>query len=239
MSQVTHLKHNIHKFHDIKPKLGRDNWISWKRELLATTRDRGLYTNILNTDKKPLVTDPQITMTNNIAHINSIPLTQLIDEWTNRKNSAYNQLLLCISPEPQTAIDATDLANIAWTLLTKKFKSTDPSKISIVRMKYDNYHMLEGQYVVSYLTVMKEFKTQLEKMGKTITTSTHAATTLRNLLGAYMYHTLDTSLIYFKTCSNRPSSYQNIQNYSKIFFLIFLYFYSHLFERSTIFLPYI
>ena len=33
--------------------------------------------------------------------------------------------------------------------------------------------------------------------------------------------------------------HQNIQNYSKIFFLIFLYFYSHLFERSIIFLPYV
>ena len=41
--------------------------------------------------------------------------------------------------------------------------------------------MLEGQSVISYLTIMKEFKTQLEKMGETITISTHAATTLRNL----------------------------------------------------------
>ena len=129
------------------------------RELPATTRDRGLYTNILNTDKKPLVTNPRITMTNNITDINSIPLTQLIDEWTNRNNSAYNQLLLCISPELQTAIDATDIANITWTLLTKKFKSTDPRKISIIRTTYDNYHMLKGQSVISYLTVMKEFKT--------------------------------------------------------------------------------
>ena len=159
MSQVTHPKHDIHKFRDIKPKLGHDNWISWKRELLATARDRGLYTNILNTDKKPLATDPRITMTNNIAHINSVPLTQLVDEWTDRNDSAYNQLLLCISPELQTAVDTTDIANVTWTLLTKKFESTDPSKISIVRTKYDNYHRLEGQYVVSYLTVMKEFKT--------------------------------------------------------------------------------
>ena len=68
MSQVTHPKHDIHKFRDIKLKLGHDNWISWKRELLATARDRGLYTNILNTDKKPLATDPRITMTNNITH---------------------------------------------------------------------------------------------------------------------------------------------------------------------------
>ena len=80
MSQVTHLEHDIHKFHNIKLKLRHDNWISWKREFLATTRDRGLYTNILNTDKKPLATNPQITITNNIAHINSVPLTQLIDE---------------------------------------------------------------------------------------------------------------------------------------------------------------
>ena len=41
--------------------------------------------------------------------------------------------------------------------------------------------MLEGQSVTYYLTVMKEFKTQLEKMGETIAASTHAATTLSNL----------------------------------------------------------
>ena len=52
-------------------------------------------------------------MVNNIKHINGIPLTQLIDEWTDGNDSAYNQLLLCISPELQTAIDATDIANIA------------------------------------------------------------------------------------------------------------------------------
>ena len=41
------------------------------------------------------------------------------------------------------------------------------------------------------------------------------------MLGAYMHLTLDTSLIYFKIYSNCSSSYQNIQNYSKIFFCIF------------------
>ena len=41
--------------------------------------------------------------------------------------------------------------------------------------------MLEGQSVISSLTIMKEFKTQLKKMGETIAASTHAATTLRNL----------------------------------------------------------
>ena len=96
MSQVTHPKHDIHKFCNIKLKLRCDNWISWKRELLATMRDRGLYTNILNTDKLPLATNPQVTMINNIEHINNVPLIQLINKWTDRNDSAYNQLLLCI-----------------------------------------------------------------------------------------------------------------------------------------------
>ena len=39
-------KHDIHKFWDIRAKLGKDNWISWKRELLATARDRSLYASI-------------------------------------------------------------------------------------------------------------------------------------------------------------------------------------------------
>ena len=58
MSQVTHPKHDIHKFCNIKPKLRCANWISWKRELLATARDQGLYTNIWNTDKLPAISDP-------------------------------------------------------------------------------------------------------------------------------------------------------------------------------------
>ena len=48
-------------------------------------------------------------------------------------------------------------------------------------MKHDNHHMLKGQPLTSYLTAMKEFKMHLEKMGKAIVTSTHAATTLHNL----------------------------------------------------------
>ena len=90
------MKHNIHKFHDIKPKLEWDNWISWKHELLATFRDRGLYVNIIRSDKLPIVAS--ITMT----------FDQLLTEWEDWNNSAYNQILLCISSELQLAIDNTD-----------------------------------------------------------------------------------------------------------------------------------
>ena len=185
MAQATitgsHPKHDIHKFRDIKPKLGHDNWVSWKRELLATARDRGLYTTILGTDTLPTRSDLNFTTINDIPHIGKIPLLQLIDEWHDRNNTAYNQVLLCISPELQTAIDDTDEAAIAWKILTRKFESSDPSKISIVRTRYENYHMVEGQSVVSYLTSMKEFRSQLKKMGENIADSTHAATLLRNL----------------------------------------------------------
>ena len=45
-----------------------------------------------------------------------------------------------------------------------------------------------------------------------------------SLLGAYMHLTLDTSLIYFKICSNHSSSYQNIQNTQKYFSQFFCIF---------------
>ena len=173
-----HPKYDIYKFCDLKPKLGHDNWISWKRELLAMVRDQGLYSSILGTDIFPITTNETITMTNNIAHVGTTPLSDPKEEWHDHNNTAYNQILLCISPELQTVINAMDVVSKAWKILIKKFESTDPSKISIIRMKYKNYHMTEGQSVVMYLTTMKEFWSQLQKMGEMIADSTHAVTIL-------------------------------------------------------------
>ena len=185
MAQVTttasHPKHDIHKFQDIKPKLGRDNWVSWKCELLTTARNQGLYTTILGTDILLTCSDLNFTTINDIPHIGKSLLLQLINEWHNRNNTAYNQVLLCISPELQTAIDDTNEATIAWKILTRKFESSDPSKISIVRTCSENYYMVEGQSVVSYLTSVKEFRSQLKKMGENIADLTHVAMLLRNL----------------------------------------------------------
>ena len=185
MAQVAittpHPKHDVHKFRDLKLKLGRDNWLSWKRELLATARDCGLYSTILGTDILPTLANQTITMTNDILHVSTTPLSLLIAEWNNRNNVAYNQILLCISPELQTAIDDTDITSEAWNILLTKFKSTDPSKISIIRTRYENYHMIEGQPVITYITTMKEFRNQLKRMGEMIPDSTHAATLLQNV----------------------------------------------------------
>ena len=41
--------------------------------------------------------------------------------------------------------------------------------------------MVEGQSVTSYLTTMKEYRSQLERMGEHIAPSSHSATILRNL----------------------------------------------------------
>ena len=78
-------------------------------------------------------------------------------------------------------INNTDIASKVWYILVNKYESTDPSKISIVRTKYENYHMTEGQSVIMYITIMKEFKNPLKRMGKIIPDSTYAATLLRNI----------------------------------------------------------
>ena len=96
-------------------------------------------------------------MVGTVLHIGTTPLTQLMEEWYNQNNAAYNQLLLCIEPDLQTAVNNIDIAADAWITLTNKFKSKDPSKTSIARTKYEDYHMIEGQSVNAYLTTMKEF----------------------------------------------------------------------------------
>jgi len=73
-----------------------------------------------------------ITLIGTVPHIGSTPLSQLINEWNDHNNASYSQILLCISLELQIAIDDTQSAAKAWEILTKKFKSNDLSKISIV-----------------------------------------------------------------------------------------------------------
>ena len=158
---ISHPKHDIHKFRDIKPRLRWDNWTSWKHELLATARDRGLYGIITRMDLIPRSTNPAAITTENVTCIGAILLTQLIDEWNDRNNSAYNQILLCISPELQMAIDDTNQAKVAWDIIIRKFESTDSRKISIICTRYKNYHMIKGQSVVTYLTTMREYRNQL------------------------------------------------------------------------------
>ena len=137
MTMSTPPKHNIHKFREISPRLGRDNWVSCKRELLATMRDRGFHRLIT-------AQEPFSTTTNIRTHIvggievsiaGNVPLTQLEEEWHDKNNAAYNQILLCISPELQTAIDGTDEASIAWGILVNKYKSHDVSKLSVIRTR--------------------------------------------------------------------------------------------------------
>ena len=43
--------------------------------------------------------------------------------------------------------------------------------------------MAEGQSVISYLTMMLDFRNHLQKMGEVIANSTHAAMIFRNILG--------------------------------------------------------
>ena len=105
------------------PKTGRDNWVSWKQQLLATARYRGLYTTINGMDILPTVQTQLVAA----AMGATVTLAQLIDEWTDRNNTAYNQILLFISSELQTAIDGTNIAATAWSILVKKFESHDLS----------------------------------------------------------------------------------------------------------------
>ena len=174
-------KHDVHKHREITPKLGRDNWVLWKREIFATAKLRGIYETIIGTDIMPSDTVVPAKSTDSSSPPISTSHAQLVSEWKDRNNVSYNQILLCISPELQTAIDKTDVASIAWTILVKKFESKNPSKISVIRMRYENHHMVEGESVTTYITAMQDYRDQLENMGASVDSSYHAAILLRNL----------------------------------------------------------
>ena len=76
-------------------------------------RDCSLYSTILGTDILPTLANQTIIITNDIPHIDAMLLSLLIAEWNDCNNVAYNQILLCISPELQTAIDDTNIASVA------------------------------------------------------------------------------------------------------------------------------
>ena len=184
-------RHHVHKFRDIRPKLNNDNWVSWKRELLATARDRGLYRIIVGQEPKPVpeaapsasTAAPETGPSTHVpsAQVVIAPTAEVTKAWAEKNDTAYNQILLTISNELQSLLDDTDEAASAWQILCNKFESTDPSKISVVRAKYDNYHMVEGQTVSNYISNLKEMRDQLRKMGDPISDVTHGSTILRNL----------------------------------------------------------
>jgi gag-polypeptide of LTR copia-type len=176
-----HPKHDIHKFRDIKPKLAKENWILWKRELMMMVRDRGLFDIITGKDEYLRNTNKVVTIVNGVKMVVNVPLSQLQDKWKDRINVTYSQILLCVSPEFQTAIDSADQCAEACKILVRKFESSDPSTISCMRTRYMNYHMTEGQSVSSYLTVMKKYRNQLVNIGKPVESATHSATILRNV----------------------------------------------------------
>ena len=112
---LTEQRHNVHKFRDIKPRLNNDNWISWKRELLATARDRGLYQIILGKDPKP-------------TSLTSDTFAEKLSAWNERNDTAYNQILLNISTEIQSLLDDTDQAEEAWKILGNKLNQPTRAK---------------------------------------------------------------------------------------------------------------
>ena len=88
-------KHNVHKFQEITPRLDRDNWVSWKWEILVTMRERGLYEITLGQELLPtLANTPIYTLgTIEVTVTGNILLKLLVDEWNDKNNSTYNQLL--------------------------------------------------------------------------------------------------------------------------------------------------
>jgi len=93
-------KHDTHKYRPITPSLDeeKDNFTSWKRDLFAVCRDRGLIDVILGTDTCP----PPPDATEEVAV--ALLVRKEISQWSDCNSAAYNQILLNISKvlQPRT-----------------------------------------------------------------------------------------------------------------------------------------
>ena len=69
---ISHPKHDIHKFQDIHLKLSKTNWVSWKQELLATARDRGLYAIITGADTLPSISRLNTTIVEGVEFLDRL-----------------------------------------------------------------------------------------------------------------------------------------------------------------------
>ncbi|KAF8573398.1 hypothetical protein K439DRAFT_1625111 [Ramaria rubella] len=171
-----HPKHDIHKFCDIKPQLKSKNWITWKHNLLTTDHDQGLYCMILGMYLYLVVNATTIQARRQIyTATNNTPVSKLKAKWDNRNNAAYNQIITCLTPELQCTINHTDKASLARKFLIDRFESHNLKLISVIQAKYENYQMVEGQQINSYIMTLTEYCVQLKEMGQDIEDSYHSS----------------------------------------------------------------
>ena len=88
-----------------------------------TAWDRGLYGTIIGMDIISTTQNQPTIVVVGATPIGATSVAQLVYEWIDCNNTAYNQILLCISPELQTTLDNTHKAAVAWIILRNKFES--------------------------------------------------------------------------------------------------------------------
>ena len=165
-----------------RPDWKAATWIQWKRETLIIARERGLYNIIIGTEIRPSVMTRTTSLSAaGVTLVRMTPLTQLQDEWDEKNHAAYAQIVSGLPGGIQMALDRMDQAAEAWKIIIARFEPTDPSKVNTFRTRYEGHRMVEGQSVVDYLTTMKGYRTHLQLMGETISSSSHAVIVLRNL----------------------------------------------------------
>jgi hypothetical protein len=176
-------KHDIHKFRQLKKELTRDNWVSWKRSILACLRDRGLEHMVLGKDPRPPYSDSGSAAPRTRSH--STPDTDSsereLSDWEERNDAAYNQILLNVSTTIAPLLDATTSAKEAWSILLKRFESNNPQFAAIVRAQYETHMYKEGDPIIDYIARLEEFRTQLACLGQPVNDEAHGSRILLNL----------------------------------------------------------
>lgn len=146
-------------YYCIDPLKG-DNWLQWKRRILAVLRDRGLLGQIDGTDKYPTPTDSSNP---------TDPEAEKIKTWKARDGQAQTQIELSISDAEMVHILQAQTAKEMWDQLCAVKEPRGALGILSARRRFYRVIMEEGADMIAHIAELRQIQHNIAIMGAKIT----------------------------------------------------------------------
>lgn len=145
-------------YYRIDPLKG-DNWLQWKRRVLAVMRDRGLLSVMDGTEKCPVAADPDKPTANE---------TSKIDDWKKKDGQAQTQIELSISDAEMVHILQAKTSTEMWKHLCAVKEPRGALGILGARRRFYRITMEEGGDMIAHIAELRQIQNDVATMGAEI-----------------------------------------------------------------------
>ena len=139
--------------------LRSNNWLPWKRRMLAVLRDQGLETYVEEDSKAPTPTDPQRPTKDE---------TNALTKWNNGDAKTRTRIELAIGDSEMIHIIGAKTASEMWSQLTLVKESR--GKLGILATQRALYRSIaeEGFDLVEHVSKLRKLQEELHLMGSLV-----------------------------------------------------------------------